>query len=251
MLFALILQGALLLGGQAPDQQAEVEKLFAEGAAFYKAGKYRPAIEKFEIAYALFPEPNLLYNIGRAHEALGEIDQAILKYNLCLSNPRSTDELKQKAGQKLAVLSAARAQGAAAAPTAPASTPTTPSAPAPVEEPNPTAPAPAPVAPPVAGAAGRGLPLAGLAGGVAAGVGVLGAAAGGVFYAFGVGTHDDLQAALEPGAGGVASVTRVEAEAQSQQGTDQKTIGVALLGVGGALVVGGGALLTMQLLGGE
>lgn len=251
MMLALILQGALLLGGQAPDQNAEVEKLFAEGASLYKAGKYRPAIDKFETAYALFPEPNLLYNIARAHEALGEIDQAILKYNLCTLNPRSTDDLKQKANAKVAVLTAARAQGAAApsgsGPTTPTTTTTTPTGTTGTGPTTSTTPAPAPATTSPAGP-----PLLGITGGVAAGLGVVGAVAGGVFYALGAGTHGELETALAtPDDGGVVGLTRAEAEAQSAAGTTDKTIGVALLGVGGALVVGGGALLTMQLLGGE
>ena len=246
MMLALIIQGALLLGGQAPDQNAEVEKLFAEGASLYKAGKYRPAIDKFEAAYALFPEPNLLYNIARAYEALGDVDQAIVKFTLCTTNPRSTEELKQKAAAKLAVLTAARAQGAAAP--APAPTPTSPPAAAGNAGPATTAtPPPAAVT-----TSSTGLPMLGIAGGVTTGLGVVGAAIGGVLYGLGATTHGDLESSLStPDANGVVGVTRADAEAQSLDGTNQKTMGVALLGVGGALVVGGGVLLTMQLLGGE
>jgi tetratricopeptide (TPR) repeat protein len=244
MMLALIIQGALLLGGQAPDQNAEVEKLFAEGASLYKAGKYRPAIDKFEAAYALFPEPNLLYNIARAHEALGDVDQAIVKFTLCTTNPRSTEELKQKAAAKLAVLTAARAQGAAA----PSPTSTPPPAAAGNAGPATTAtPPPAAVT-----TSSTGLPMLGIAGGVTTGLGVVGAAIGGVLYGLGATTHGDLESSLStPDANGVVGVTRADAEAQSLAGTNQKTMGVALLGVGGALVVGGGVLLTMQLLGGE
>jgi tetratricopeptide (TPR) repeat protein len=246
MMLALIIQGALLLGGQTPDQNAEVEKLFAEGASLYKAGKYRPAIDKFEAAYALFPEPNLLYNMARAHEALGDIDQAIVKFTLCTTNPRSTDELKQKAAAKLAVLTAARAQGAAA-PT-PTPTPTPPPAAAGNAGPATTATPP----PAAATTSSTGLPMLGIAGGVTTGLGVVGAAIGGVLYGLGATTHGDLESSLStPDANGVVGVTRADAEAQSLAGTNQKTMGVALLGVGGALVVGGGVLLTMQLLGGE
>ena len=110
-----------------------------------------------------------------------------------------------------------------------------------------TTPMPAP-----ATAVASGPPILGIAGGVAAGLGVVGAAAGGVFYALGAGTHGALQTTLNtPDTNGVVGVTRADAEARSLAGTNEKTTGVVLLGVGGALVVGGGALLTMQLLGGE
>ena len=73
-----------------------------------------------------------------------------------------------------------------------------------------------------------------------------------MIYGLGATSHAVLESSLSnPDANGVVSVTRADAEAQSLNGTNQKTMGVALLGVGGALVVGGGVLLTMQLLGGE
>jgi hypothetical protein len=252
---ALILKLALLVSVQTPpapapaaaaaSNQAEVERLFAEGASMYKAGKYRPAIEKFEEAYALFPEPNLIYNIARAYEALGDVDQAIMKYRLCSTHPRGTEDLKAKATSKLAVLSAAKASGAAAPNPSPPSTTEAGAAP--------STPSPAPgaavvTAPPPS----SGLPIWGIAGGTAAGVGALVGVGGGVLFAVGAATHDQLQSDLDAvSADGVSSLTRAQADAASADGTNQKTIGVALLATGGVLLAGSIPLFAVQLMGGE
>ena len=89
------------LPAQAQDaKNAEVEAIYAEGAALYRAGKYRAAIERFERAYALYPEPNLLYNIGRSHEALGELDQALSAYDRCLAASDLSPDLRLKTNER-------------------------------------------------------------------------------------------------------------------------------------------------------
>jgi hypothetical protein len=228
MLCTLLL--TLSLSAQAPapaadaSVQAQVEAIYAEGAALYKAGKYRPAIEKFEEAFALYPEPNLLYNMGRAYEALGEIDQAMLKYRLCAQHPQSAPDVASKAREKLAVLEAAKATSAATT-TSSASTPATTS----------TAPgAPAAAAPAESG----GFPVLGTIGAVAAVGGIAAAVAGGVVFAGGAALHDQISAAKNnTDENGVASITRVNAEQLAADGTSQKTTGVILLSVGGGLVL--------------
>jgi tetratricopeptide (TPR) repeat protein len=271
MLTEVALSGMMMLATQAPapaptttpvnSTQTDVERLFAEGAALYRGGKYRAAVEKFEEAYALFPEPNLLYNMARAYEALGEVDQALTKYRLCVSHPRGTEELKAKAAAKVAVLNAAKIGGAAAP--APESAPPPVSAPAPA--PAPAAP-PAPPAPAPGGNGGEASPAApaapapeksafpvwGVAGGVSAGLGVIAGAAGGVAYALGAGTHATLEANLgSKDVNGVVPVTRAEAEQALAEGTNQKTAGVALLVAGGVLVAASLPMFVGQIVGGE
>lgn len=249
MILELSIACALALGAQSPapssspssssTTQADVERLFAEGAALYKGGKYREAIDKFEEAYALYPEPNLLYNTARAYEALGEIDGAITKYRLSANHPRAGDELKAKANAKLAVLQSARDKGAepSSSPAAPSSTPSPPSTSPPASPP----PSPAP--------ASAGFPMWGVAGGVAAGVGALTAAGGGVVFGLGAATHSQLERDLEPDANGVTQVTRREAEDALDAGTTQKTAGVALLATGGVLVAAAVPLFVLQFAG--
>jgi tetratricopeptide (TPR) repeat protein len=264
MLSALVLNGAMMLATQAAEPappaasasttQADVERLFAEGAALYRGGKYRAAVDKFEEAYALFPEPNLLYNMARAYEALGEVDQALTKYRLCVSHPRGSEELKAKAAAKVAVLTAAKASGAASTGPTPGvvSPAPTPDSGAPSATPSAAPAAAASSAPPAAPPSTSSFPVWGVAGGVSAGVGVIAAVAGGVAYAVGASTHAALEEDLaRTDVNGVLSVTRAEAEQALADGTNQKTAGVALLVTGGALVAVSVPMFVGQLLGGE
>lgn len=222
---AVLVTVMTVMTAQAPaaggDVQTQVESLYAEGAALYKAGKYRPAIEKFEQAFALFPEPNLLYNMGRAYEALGEIDQAMLKYRLCAQHPQAAADVAAKAREKLTVLEAAKATSASA-----------PAHAAPGATPSPSA-TPGEATAATATPASNGFPILGT---VTAAVGLAAAGAGGVVYALGAGSHGQIETAKGALDGnGVASLTRVEAQQLAEAGTTQKTVGVVLLSVGGAL----------------
>lgn len=54
---------------------------YEKGRELYLAGRYREAVVELEAALALDPEsPNLLYNLARVYELLGEIDTAIAHY---------------------------------------------------------------------------------------------------------------------------------------------------------------------------
>jgi len=73
-----------LPGGQAQAQEIPEEKemlrLSAEGAGLYKNGRYQEAIQKFEKAYEFVPEANILFNLGRCHQSLGRVEEAIAYY---------------------------------------------------------------------------------------------------------------------------------------------------------------------------
>jgi tetratricopeptide (TPR) repeat protein len=62
-----------------PPQEAIA--LYRSGRAHYDAGRYRDAIVDLKAALALDPEsPNLLYNVARVSELLGNLDEAIAYY---------------------------------------------------------------------------------------------------------------------------------------------------------------------------
>src|SRR5688572_2447927 len=71
----------------APATGSNVAQLNEEGAALYAARDYRRAIEKFIQAYAVDTDPNLLFNIARCYEELGDVDAAIEKYETFLKTP--------------------------------------------------------------------------------------------------------------------------------------------------------------------
>lgn len=92
--------------GNAPAtaNSSNVAQLNEEGAAFYAARDYRRAIEKFIQAYAIDTDPNLLFNIARCYEELGEVDAAIEKYETFLKTPGADTRGRQRARESLAAL---------------------------------------------------------------------------------------------------------------------------------------------------
>lgn len=67
--------------GEAPEgqppEQIEATKLFKEGKALSDEKKYEEAIEKFDAAYELFPDPGLLFVIAEAYQVWGnELSEA-------------------------------------------------------------------------------------------------------------------------------------------------------------------------------
>jgi hypothetical protein len=60
-----------------PEAKAQAQALLKEGANHYDQGDLATAIEKFEQAYAAYPSPKLLFNIGQAARGLGRLDDAM------------------------------------------------------------------------------------------------------------------------------------------------------------------------------
>ncbi|HEX5061798.1 MAG TPA: tetratricopeptide repeat protein, partial [Kofleriaceae bacterium] len=62
------------------DDRDKALKLFEDSDKAYKAGKFEKAAELLREAYGLYPEPELLYNLGRAQEGLGDMQAAVDSY---------------------------------------------------------------------------------------------------------------------------------------------------------------------------
>jgi len=203
-------------------ESARIAELNEAGARAYNGRNYRVAIEKFVEAYAIDHDPNLLFNIARAYEKLGEIDAASEKYEAFLKAPGADTEGRLKAKASLAELEKLREQGATSPPGS-ASPAEGAVAPDESSEPSPLA---------------RALPWATLgAGAVATGVGV-------TLYALGMRDHRSLTDTAGYGdASRVYPLTRAEAQAYVDSGDTKKLIGGVCMGVGGALVVTGVVLL--------
>lgn len=89
ILLAMVVLGTPVFGGRnAGAATGEPESgpisnsttLDEEGTELYRAHDYRRAVEKFLQAYALDGDPNLLFNVARCYDALGNTDAAIEKY---------------------------------------------------------------------------------------------------------------------------------------------------------------------------
>lgn len=202
----------------APANQASVAQLNEEGAAFYAARDYRRAIEKFIQAYAIDEDPNLLFNIARCYEELGEVDAAIEKYENFLKTPGADARGRQRARESLASLRTAKETPSAV------TTPATGSSAPPQDESEPSA------ASPRATEESNLLPWLTLGGSVAF------AALGTTFYLLGAGDHSevtDAQGYGDPNA--ITPLSRRDAQELVDAGDTKKLIGGISFGLAGAL----------------
>jgi tetratricopeptide (TPR) repeat protein len=207
--------------GAAPAANAaSVEQLNEEGAALYGARDYRRAIEKFIQAYAIDSDPNLLFNIARCYEELGEVDAAIEKYEAFLKTPGADARGRQRARESLRMLKDSKnvAHPTQAAAGSQAAAP----------EPQPTD----------NGNTGDS------AGGTSAlpwltlGGSVVFAAVGTTFYVLGADDHAQItDAAGFDDPDGVSPMTRRQADDLVSSGNSKKLVGGIGLGLAGALAV--------------
>jgi tetratricopeptide (TPR) repeat protein len=203
----------------AASSSSNVAQLNEEGAALYSARDYRRAIEKFIQAYAIDTDPNLLFNIARCYEELGEVDAAIEKYQTFLKTPGADTRGRQRARESLASLREARDSGPAEAPATHAKT----------TEPTEVPPAPA-ASEPDAGEHGRALPWV-----VLASAGLF-TAVGTTFYLLGASDHSKVTNARGYGdSSAVTDMTRRQADDLVSSGDTKKLIGGASFGLAGAL----------------
>jgi tetratricopeptide (TPR) repeat protein len=77
---------------RADDNRDKALQLFEDSNTAYKAGKFEDAADLLRQAYDLFPEPLLLYNLGRAQEGLGDRKGAIDSYERYLAEAEQVDD---------------------------------------------------------------------------------------------------------------------------------------------------------------
>jgi tetratricopeptide (TPR) repeat protein len=108
----LVALGAPVLSAAPAAAQAQdgFRELVDKGLELYTQKKYDDAIKSFEQAYALRAEPELVYNIARAHEKSLRRAEAIAAYEKFVNLPGTTAELRTKA---LNAMEALRAEQAA------------------------------------------------------------------------------------------------------------------------------------------
>src|SRR4051812_6436550 len=76
----------------APSPRARALELFEQSAKAYRDGRFQDAIDLLVEARRIKPEPVLLYNIGRAYEALGKPTEAADAYAAYLEeDPKAAD----------------------------------------------------------------------------------------------------------------------------------------------------------------
>ncbi len=86
------------------------ETLSAEAVSAFKAGEFDKAIDLFQRAYTLDPQPNYLFNIGRVYEEKGDLDKAVANYQEFVQQPGVDIEAREAATARLKVLQQTLAQ---------------------------------------------------------------------------------------------------------------------------------------------
>jgi tetratricopeptide (TPR) repeat protein len=144
------------------DRGKDAKKAYEEATAAFGLGRYGVAAEKYEAAFALRPDPALLYNAAQSYRLAGNKPRALELYRNCLrlypDFPNAEDARNHVASLKKQIDEEQRSGAsppAAAAPVArpaepappPAAVAPAPAAPPPVAAPAPVAPMTAPVAP--------------------------------------------------------------------------------------------------------
>jgi hypothetical protein len=221
-------------GGGAPA----VAKLTNEGMTFFRAADYRHALERFLQAATIDQDSNLLFNIARCYEMMGDRDAAIEKYEAFLAKPDADSQGKVRANEAIRVLRDAKARTAAA------------SAPPVVAT---------QAAPPIAvhrtldvGSGGvnasddgqRGLLVPAV---ITLSAGVLVTAAGVIAMALGSADHDKVTNSA--GYGNpmqVDPLTQAQAQALVNSGNSKQLVGEIAIGVGGALLVTSAVLFVVR-----
>ena len=90
--FAIVLG---MTGVSVADDAANkkhAQELAAESATHYKRGEFEVSVALLRQAYALYPEPNLQYNLGRSLESLGDVKDAIEAYENYLANGKNIED---------------------------------------------------------------------------------------------------------------------------------------------------------------
>ena len=89
----------------AAADRARARDLYRDGTDRFRRGEVAEALEAFQEAYRLDPHPVLAYNIARAHETLGQVEEAIASFHLYLElDPRASD--RGAVEQRIATLEA-------------------------------------------------------------------------------------------------------------------------------------------------
>jgi len=252
---AVLLAAAIALGRIAsaqpaspasgdPPRAAEAAALYDEGKRHFDIGAYAQAIATWKRSYLLSAAPLLLFNIAQAYRLSGNCAQAnrfYLNYRRAEPHPKNQVELDQAtarcAGVEPATGDAASDPPAASVAVVPPGTPAaepvlpqtaTHDAPANLVDTAPTAGAGA-----AEPASGRGLRTAGI---VTGAVGVVALAASGL-YAIGATQDGDTVSGARMGTAYAGDVASADASGKTAASRAR-----ALVGVGAALAIAGGAM---------
>jgi tetratricopeptide (TPR) repeat protein len=90
--------------GVSQAEKTEAEQLSGQAIVEFNAKNYDKAVELFEQAYAVDPQPNYLFNIGRVHEEAGNLEAAVEYYGRFVKQPGVDITARETALERLRVL---------------------------------------------------------------------------------------------------------------------------------------------------
>lgn len=93
-------------GTTSPADQASAADSSAQARERFRAKDYDAAVRLFEQAYALDPNPNYLFNIGRVYEEKRDLRAAVDHYQRFVMEPAVDIGAREQAVQRLRVLKA-------------------------------------------------------------------------------------------------------------------------------------------------
>jgi tetratricopeptide (TPR) repeat protein len=134
----LLLFGLLGTTAQAEPTAADRKRageLATESAKHYKRREFEVSVALLRKAYALYPEPNLLYNLARSLEGMGDKRGAVDEYNKYLATAKRVDD-RGAIERRVTMLERELAEKQSPAPTKPREPKTEAAAPA-IEPPGP------------------------------------------------------------------------------------------------------------------
>jgi tetratricopeptide (TPR) repeat protein len=92
----VVASGAASAAAQDPtpsdEQNARSVELYEESVDEYRAGRFARAVDLLREAYRTYPHANLLYNLARAHEGAGDLEEAIAAYEAFLQASDEADD---------------------------------------------------------------------------------------------------------------------------------------------------------------
>lgn len=96
--------------GSTEEEKDEAESLSDKAKAEFSAGNLVGAIELFQKAYEIDPNPNYLFNIGLVYEEAGDFENAVEYYAKFVKQPGVKLEWRETALERLRVLRAILAE---------------------------------------------------------------------------------------------------------------------------------------------
>ncbi len=141
---ALVIALASVARADGDSAKQRAAELAAESSQHYNRAEFEVSAALLRQAYALSPEPELLYNLGRALEGMNDINGAIEAYEGYLEHAKATAD-RAAIERRVAMLRIQRSGQHTAEPLPPAAPLPEPSPPVVTPNPEPPPPAPPPI----------------------------------------------------------------------------------------------------------